>query len=162
MLKKSLFAIAVVALLASVASAGRIKVEGEWPNVCTYQEMCFPPLDIVMDIPYYCDLESQDPIKVTQQEDAIDHFAGCVTRVLRCNFALTLKASAALTSGIDGTATAKVNGADSVDLDPCSHDIEICVDITGLDIKDVSDVTGKNAGQADVKIGEVTLCVTPL
>lgn len=177
MLKKALFAIAVVGLLAVVASAGELKVHDwdtttatetitETRTIVTPVQEHLATLDIIMDIPYFVSLHPQDPIEVFQVKKEIHHWAGnSGWRDLCSNFALIIKVEADVecADGEEATIVVKSSGLDpapSAEVDPCCHKVKIFVDIPDLDIKCVSDKTGQNAGQDDVTIGVVRVCVT--
>jgi len=79
MLKKSLFAVAVVTLLAAMAPAGEIKIH-DWPMSYISQELTDIP--VLMDIGFWCFIADQDKLKIklvqTAQTEASKHnYEGC-------------------------------------------------------------------------------------
>jgi hypothetical protein len=94
MLKRSILAVAVVALLAVGVQAGEIKTH-DWP--CTFVALEITSIPVVMDIGYYVRIKDQDKLKIklVQDEQDIHKFKGCVDMVVESNFNLVLSASIA-------------------------------------------------------------------
>jgi hypothetical protein len=92
MLKRSLIAIAVVALLATVAPAGEIKLH-TWPCALIAQEITQIP--VKMDIGYWIRIKDQGSlsIKLAQLEGEIHKFKGCTDMKVETNFKVELSAS---------------------------------------------------------------------
>jgi hypothetical protein len=95
MLKKSLFAVAVVALLAAMAPAGEIKLV-DWPKAYVAQELTDIP--VLMDVGFWVYIKDQDKLKIklaqTSQSGAVKHtYEGTTDVAIQCNFDLKLSTS---------------------------------------------------------------------
>ena len=66
MLKKSLFAVALVALLAATVPAGEIKIH-DWPTTFVPQELTDIP--VVMDVGYWVFIDKQGDLKIKLQQN---------------------------------------------------------------------------------------------
>jgi len=151
MLKRSLLAVAVVALLAVGVQAGEIKTH-EWP--CTFVALEITSIPVVMDIGYYVRIKDQDKlrIKLVQDETDIHKFKGCVDMVVESNFNLVLSASINKTGAIAGDY--------SVSLDPTtankgSTTVKVCAELKNANL------TGQDAGTKDVQVATVKIKVKP-
>ena len=157
MLKRSLLAVAVVALLAVGVQAGEIKTH-EWP--CQFIALEITSIPVVMDIGYYVRIKDQDKLKIklVQDEQDIHKFRGCTTMTVESNFALVLEASISKTGAIDGTY--------AVDMDPAagtsinggtvtSSQVKVCATLTKAVL------TGQQAGTKDVQVATVKIKVKP-
>ena len=72
-MKKALFAVAAVALLAVAAQAGEIKYH-EWPCAPIPQEITTIP--VVMDVGYWVRIKDQDKLKITLKQDCHSRLLG--------------------------------------------------------------------------------------
>ncbi|RPJ32877.1 MAG: hypothetical protein EHM35_11095 [Planctomycetaceae bacterium] len=151
MLKRSILAVAVVALLAVGVQAGEIKTH-EWP--CTFVALEITSIPVVMDIGYYVRIKDQDKLKIklVQDEQDIHKFKGCVDMVVESNFNLVLSASISKTGAIDGDY--------AVSLDPSSANagsttVKVCATLTKANL------TGQAAGTKDVQVATVKIKVKP-
>ena len=89
-MKKALFAVAAVALLAVAAQAGEIKYH-EWPCAPIPQEITTIP--VVMDVGYWVRIKDQDKLKIKLKQDAIHDYSGCTTANVETNTCLTFSCS---------------------------------------------------------------------
>ncbi len=151
MLKRSLLAVAVVALLATGVQAGEIKTH-DWP--CTFVALEITSIPVVMDIGYFVKIKDQDKLKIklVQDEQDIHKFKGCTDMVVESNFNLVLSASISKTGAIDGDY--------SVSLDPStanagSTTVKVCATLTKAVL------TGQPAGTKDVQVATVKIKVKP-
>ncbi len=151
MLKRSILAVAVVALLAVGVQAGEIKTH-EWP--CQFVSLEITSIPVVMDIGYYVRIKDQDKLKIklVQDETDIHKFKGCVDMVVESNFNLVLSASISKTGAIAGDY--------SVSLDPSSANagsttVKVCATLTNAVL------TGQPAGTKDVQVATVKIKVKP-
>jgi len=151
MLKRSILAVAVVALLAVGVQAGEIKTH-DWP--CQFVALEITSIPVVMDIGYYIRIKDQDKlrIKLTQDELDIHKFTGCVDMVVETNFKATLSASISKTGAIAGdysvslsTSTAEVG----------STTVKVCATLTNANL------TGQLAGTTNVQVATVKIKVKP-
>jgi len=150
-MKKTLVAMAVVALLAVGVQAGEIKTH-DWP--CSFVSLEITSIPVVMDIGYYVRIKDQDKLKIklVQDEADIHKFKGCVDMVVESNFNLVLSASISKTGAIDGDY--------SVSLDPSSANkgsttVKVCATLTKANL------TGQEAGTKDVQVATVKIKVKP-
>ncbi len=151
MLKRSILAVAVVALLAVGVQAGEIKTH-DWP--CQFVSLEITSIPVVMDIGYYVRIKDQDKLKIklVQDETDIHKFKGCVDMVVESNFNLVLSASISKTGAIAGDY--------SVSLDPSSANagsttVKVCATLTNAVL------TGQPAGTKDVQVATVKIKVKP-
>lgn len=96
MLKKCIFAIAVVVLLAASVQAASYKKDGRWPS--TYLEVDICTIPVYMEIGYYVELDCEDKeIKLVQitcpEGKAFPCYLGCVELTGRANFPAIFGAS---------------------------------------------------------------------
>jgi len=151
MLKRSLIAVAVVALLAVGVQAGEIKTH-DWP--CQFVALEITSIPVVMDIGYYVRIKDQDKLKIKLVQDEVDihKFKGCTDMVVEANFNLVLSASI--------SATGAVAGDYSVSLDPSSLNapggtVHVCATLANAVL------TGQPAGTSDVQVATVKIKVKP-
>jgi len=152
MLKKSLFAVAMLAVVVP-AFAGQLKVHEPWPCAPIPQEVC--KIDVVMDVGYYINIVDQKAITVKQDStnsDPYHTYVGCKKTDVKANFSAQLLLSAASASAAGGTWSA--TATPSVVTPPLTN-VEICVKGTGVNI---DKLTG---GAKAVKVAEVTVKVLP-
>jgi hypothetical protein len=152
MLKKSLFAVAMLAVVMP-AFAGSVKIHEPWPCSLLPQEVA--KIDVVMDVGYYIQIVDQGPLEVfqdTTSNDPYHTYTGCKTTDVKTNFTAQLILSAA---GVGGSAGNWVPTASDLIISPPGENIEICV--TGTDVQ-IDKLTG---GAKDQKVAEITVKVLP-
>ena len=98
MVKKSIIAIALIGMLASVSFAqdtqasGQFKVDGKWPVTCTYTPVEICKIPIVMEIGMFIEIDSCSKKKIVMKQitcegnHAFPCYKGCTTIKVRCNF----------------------------------------------------------------------------
>jgi hypothetical protein len=152
MLKKSLFVVATVALLAAAAQAGEIKIH-DWPMTEPQpipQDVC--TIDVIMDIGYWIECVNQDDNLELIQRD-IHEYDGCLVIEMKSNFAAHLSASISATGAIPGDYS--VTKLDPADIPAGTTNVELCVKLANADI-------GAQAGGTDdVHVATVTISVVP-
>ena len=151
MLKRSVVAVAVAALLAAGVQAGEIKTHN-WPVQFVFLEITSIP--VVMDIGFYIRVKDQDKllIKLVQDDLNIHTFKGCVDMIIESNFDLVLSASISPTGAIAGDY--------SVSLDPStasagSTTVKVCATLMNANL------AGQPAGTKDVQVATVKIKVKP-
>jgi len=151
MLKRSVVAAAVAALLAAGVQAGEIKTHS-WPT--TFVPLEITSIPTVMDIGYYVRIKDQDKLRIKLVQDELDihKFKGCVDMVIESNFDLVLSASITKTGAVDGEY--------SVSLDPSianagSTTVKVCATLKNAVL------TGQPAGTKDVQVATVKIKVKP-
>jgi len=148
MLKRSILAVAVVALLATGVQAGEIKTHS-WP--CTFVALEITSIPVVMDIGYYVRIKDQDKLKIklVQDESDIHLFKGCTNMVVESNFALELSASISKTGAIAGDYSVSLSSSTA---GPGSATIEVCATLKNADLSNPANAPGKTVQVATVKI----------
>lgn len=155
MLKKSLFVVAAVTLLAVAAQAGEIKIHN-WPTSYIPQEVTEIP--VLMDVGYWVSIKDQDKLKIKLQQKNIHEYEGCTDIKVSCNFELTLSTSISPVkvdgnNVIDGKYSSSVSPADlGVGLEQTAT---VCAKILEANL---STVTG---GTKDVHVATVKVKVVP-
>jgi hypothetical protein len=152
MLKKSLFVVAALAMLAVTAQAGTIKVH-TWPTTFVAQELATIP--VYMDVGYYVEVKDQNKIGITLSQKTVKDFEGCTDISVENNFALTLTCSISQDGPVGGTFKCDFGGGvGSLDLEPGGNTVHVCAYLTGADVKNSSPT-------ANVKVANVKLFVVP-
>ena len=159
MLKKSLIAIAVLAVVAP-AFAGSVMVHDPWTYTKVYTPVPVATIDVIMDVGYYINIVDITPIKISQNGSVGNgnpyiNYKGCATTDVQTNFAATLSATVASKNTAVGDSSHY-----SVTLNPTSipvgtTPVQICV--TGVNL----DITALTGGAKDQKVAEVTISVLP-
>jgi len=156
MLKKSLFVVAAVTLLAVAAQAGEIKIHN-WPTNYIPQEVTEIP--VLMDVGYWVSIKDQDKLKIKLQQKSIQLYEGCTDIKLSCNFDLTV--SVDVVQYVDPVSGNKIDGKYSGSASPAdvSPGVEQTVSICAkLDEAKLQTVTG---GSKDVRVGTAKVKVVP-
>jgi hypothetical protein len=156
MLKKSLIAIAVLAL-ALPAVAGDLKVHKPWPTTYVAQEVT--TIDVVMEVGYYIHVKDQKSIKVSQDTSAKDPYKtykGCKTTDIISNFDAKVSGSVNAESAAGGSWSAKFNGGGSVTVPAGTTNVEICVYGSKVAIEKLTGEAGK-----EVKVATLHIKVVP-
>jgi hypothetical protein len=154
MLKKTLFAVAAVMLLAVMANAGEIKIH-DWPTAYIPQEVCDIP--VLMDFGYWINIKDQDKLKIKLDQISIRVYEGCTTINFDNNFDLTLSTSIA-GEGVLPDGTKYSSWADPADVDAgVGNSSQICAKI------EADKGLGATAlgGSKDVHVATVTVKVVP-
>jgi hypothetical protein len=153
-MKKALFAVAVVALLAVAAQAGEIKYH-EWPCAPIPQEITTIP--VVMDVGYWVKIKDQDKLKITLKQDSIHDYSGCTDAKVETNTCLKFSCSI---SKVQKDGSDVVPGDYSCSVSPANIDspggtITVCAKIAKADLSKVP------GGTKGVHVGNVTVKVVP-
>jgi hypothetical protein len=148
-MKKALFAIAVLAVVAGAAQAGEIKSHA-WPVTYVAQELA--TFKVLMDIGYWVKITDQGKtIKISQT--AINEYTGCNDTIeIKTNTALDLSVSIKSTGKVGGDFTASV---DPQKVDKGTHKLKICATLKKADLSPT------DGGSKNVHVADVTLSVKP-
>jgi hypothetical protein len=177
MLKRSLIAVAVVALLASGVQAGEIKAHC-WP--CSFVALEITSIPVTVDIGYYVQIRDQDKLKIKLKQDStnFNNFSGCLgqggktTMQVRTNFEMKLAASVSKASGIEGSFTVSLTdpssdasgggygGTAEITVAPGETFVPVCVKLAGND-KTLFSITGNKSPGTNVQIATVKITVKP-
>lgn len=156
MLKKSLFAVAVVALLAAAVPAGEIKLDN-WP--VTYVPQVITKIPVLLDVGFWVYIPDQDKLKiklaqVSQSGSTKHRYEGATNVQIRSNFDLKLSTTIAKVGtwagGLESSVTpdAVSAGTNTVSVRAVAKDVEL-------------NTGGFIGGTKDVQVATVSLRVTP-
>jgi hypothetical protein len=154
-MKKQLFAVAAVVLMAVVAQAGEIKFH-EWPTAPIPQEITTIP--VVMDIGFWVRIKDQNNLRIKLNQDAIHTYSGCTNAVVETNTCLTFSCSIARVNAPGGGAVVPGNYSCSVspaNIDAPGGTLTVCARITDADLSRVP------GGTKNVHVANVTVRVVP-
>jgi hypothetical protein len=149
MLKKSLFAVALVALLAATVPAGEIKIH-DWPTTFVPQELTDIP--VLMDVGYWVYIKDQHKLKIKLSQKSITEYEGCTDVKLECNFALKATCSISATGAVPGKYSCWVNNNE---LSSPGGIVQVCAGLKEAKL------VGTAGGQKDIHVATVTLKVAP-
>jgi hypothetical protein len=149
MLKKSLFVVAAVAMLAGAAQAGDLKIH-TWPTTFVPQEICTIP--VVMDIGYWVRIKDQGSLKIKLLQTSTLVYEGSTAMTVECNFPITLSSSISADGPVGGHFSC---GIDNPDVDPTGATVNVWAKLTNADLK------GATAGEKNVKVATVKIKVVP-
>jgi len=149
MLKKSLFAVALVALLAATVPAGEIKIH-DWPTTFVPQELTDIP--VVMDVGYWVFIDKQGDLKIKLQQKSITEYEGCTNVTMQCNFNLKASCSISATGAVPGSYSCWVNDNE---VNSPGGTVQVCAKL-----KDAK-LVGTAGGQKNIHVATVTLKVAP-
>jgi hypothetical protein len=149
MVKKSLFAVAAVALLAVAAQAGEIKIH-DWPCEFIAQEVTTIP--VVMDVGYWIKIKDQDKLKIKLAQKDIYMYEGCTDMKVECNLNITLSCSISATGAVPGKYSCSLNPAD---VDSPGGTVSVCAKLKDADLSKTP------GGSKNVHVATVTIKVLP-
>ena len=149
MLKKSLFVVAAVALLAVAAQAGEIKIHN-WPMTFIAQEVTDIP--VVMDVGYWVAIKDQDSLQIELVQQSIHTYQGSTDMTVECNFNITLSCSIAATGAISGSYGCGISPAD---IDAPGGVATVTATLTDANLG------GTPGGSQNVHVATVTIMVVP-
>jgi hypothetical protein len=149
MLKKSLFAIAAVALLTVAAQAGEIKIH-DWPCAFIAQEVTTIP--VVMDVGYWIKVKDQDKLKIKLTQKSIHEYTGCTNMVVETNVNITLSCSISATGAVPGKWSCSVSPAD---VDAPGGTVSVCATVKEADLSKTP------GGSKGVHVATVSIKVVP-
>ena len=151
MLKRSILAVAVVALLTVSVQAGEIKIH-EWPT--TFVSVEITSIPVVMDVGYWVKIKDQDKlrIKLVQDEQDIHKFKGCTNMTVENNFNVAFSVSISATGAVPGEYSASV---DPGTLPAGGGTVKVCATLIKADLS-------KTPGNSkDVQVATVKVKVKP-
>jgi len=153
-MKKALFAVAVVAVLAVAAQAGEIKYH-EWPTMLVPQEITTIP--VTMDVGYWVRIKDQGDLKIKLGQQSIHTYYGCTNMVVETNTCLTFSSSISKVTK-DGNAVVPGDYSSSLspaDIDAPGGTISVCAKLENADLSKVA------GGTKNVHVANVTIKVVP-
>jgi len=166
MLKKSLFAIALVGLLASVAMAGdEVIWRGEgcaWPWIHCYKPLDICKIPVYLKVGYYVKIDKCNGLKILMAPSGVD-YVGCTDFTISSNFNMVIGARVVVNSA--GTAI-KGAGDWSAYIDTGgvvrqragkTETHKICVKVKEPNMLAMSDPTAHN----EVRVGDAYITVKP-
>ena len=149
MLKKSLFAVAAVALLAVAAQAGEIKIHN-WPTTFVPQELTDIP--VVMDVGYWVSIKDQDKLQIKLTQKSIHTYEGCTDMTVQCNFNISLSCSISKTGAVPGDYGCSVS---PTAIDAGTTTATVCASLNKADLGSTA------GGTKNVHVATVTIKVVP-
>ena len=152
MLKKSLFVVAAVAMLAATAHAGEFKTHS-WPTTYVPQEVTDIP--VVMDVGYWVAIKDQDSLKIKLEQESVHKYSGCATMTIECNFDLTLSCSIAAVADAKVTGSLGVNITSDPNIYAPGGQATVCASLSNAVL------TGSTGGTTNVPVATVTIKVVP-
>jgi hypothetical protein len=152
MLKKSLFVVAAVAMLAATASAGEFKTHS-WPTTYVPQEVTDIP--VVMDVGYWVAIKDQDELKIKLEQESVHKYSGCATMNIECNFNLTLSCSISAAPNAPVTGDLGCSITSNPDIDAPGGSATVCASLSDAAL------TSSTGGMSDVHVANVTIKVVP-
>jgi len=149
-MKKALFAVAAVAVLAVAAQAGEIKIH-TWP--CTLTPLEITQIPVYLKVGYFVKIEKQDELKITLGQESIHTYTGCVTMTVKTNTPIQLSASIARTGPVPGDYSCSITGGGNL---PAlgSYPVEVCARVDNADL-------AAAAGNTTPEVARVTIKVVP-
>jgi hypothetical protein len=149
MVKKSLFAIAAVALLAVAAQAGEIKIH-DWPCAFIPQEITTIP--VTMDVGYWIKIKDQNKLKIKLQQKSIHEYEGCTDIKVETNVNITLSCSISATGAVPGKWSCSVSPAD---INAPGGTASVCAKVKDADLSKTA------GGSKNVHVATVSVKVVP-
>ena len=154
MIKKSLIAITVVALLAASVQAGEVKWHlwpGHQPPYVFDPQPIGDPIPVLMDIGYWAEILNQDA-EIELIQESIHEYRGCVDLEIETNFAAELGCIVTPTGAILGDYSCTVEP--SLILDGL-HLVNVCV------LLENADLGGMPGGTEGVHVANVQMTIIP-
>jgi hypothetical protein len=154
MLKRSLVAVAVVALLAMSVQAGEIKSH-EWP--CDYASLEIASIPVFMDIGWYIKIKDQDKLEIVlaQETGQINKFSGCTTMSIESNFNATFSCKATGNGQVPGDYSCSF--PDGATVNAGSSTLKVCARLVNANLA----ATLSPAGTKHVQVATVKISVKP-
>jgi len=149
-MKKALFAVAAVALLAVTAQAGTVKLHS-WP--CTFTPQAITQIPVVMDIGYWVQITNQDA-KIKLVQDTISSYSGCTTLHMKTNTKVAVSADIQSNGRVVGEYSVSVDSGSPVSKP--SGDVVVCAKLINADL------SGIDGGLKDQDVATVTIKVVPV
>ncbi len=148
-MKKVLFAVAAVALLAMTAQAGEIKIH-EWPCKFIPQEVTTIP--VVMDVGYWIKIKDQDKLKIKLSQKSIHEYEGCTDIKIETNVNIEVSVSVSATGAVPGKYSASI---DDANVDAPGGTRTVCVKLKDADLSKTA------GGSKNVHVATVSVKVVP-
>ena len=155
MLKKGLFVVAAIAMLAMTAQAGEIKLH-QWPCALVPQEITTIP--VLIDAGYYIYIKDQSKLKIdlVQTSTSIYNYEGSCTMQVKTNFNVAF-ATSVIPNGVVG-ADAWNSWTTPATLAPSSSYQNVVVTVQVINIH-LAELPG---GQNDIQVATVKVTVIPV
>ncbi len=149
-MKKALFAVAAVALLAVSVQAGEIKTHS-WP--CTFTPLDITTIPVVMDVGYWVSITNQSGLKITLSQMDLHWYQGCATMKMKTNTNLTVSATIEKSGAIPGNYSTWIEGTNTISMG--STDVVVCAKVENADL------SAQPGGTTGVNVATVTIWVVP-
>jgi hypothetical protein len=149
MLKKSLFVVALVAMLAVMAQAGEIKTH-QWPT--TYAAVPITEIPVVMDVGYWVKIKDQDKLKIKLNQDGIHDYSGCDDMKVQCNFNVILSCSISASGSVPGKYSCSIS---QPAIDAPGATVDVCATLKEADLSKTP------GGTNGIQVATVKISVIP-
>lgn len=156
MLKRTLFVVAAVAMLGSVALAGDVSFKSHgfsWTKVYTPLEVSGVSIPVKMDIGYWIKIKNEQNLEIKMEQDSIYKYSGCTTMTLDCNFNLTLSCEITSLGVVGGTYSCSVSPAD-IDAG-AGKTTQVCAELKNADLG------AQPGGTNNVHVANIKIFVIP-
>ena len=150
MLKKSLFAVAVVAMLAVMGQAGEIKTH-QWPTG-GYVPMEITEIPVVMDVGYWVKIKDQDKLKIKLNQNSIHEYEGCDDMKVECNFNVILSCSISANGNVPGKYSCSLS---ETAINSPGATIDVCAKLKDADLSKTP------GGTNGIQVATVVISVVP-
>jgi hypothetical protein len=148
-MKKALFAVAAVALLAGSVHAGEYKTHS-WP--CSYDKIHLCTIPVKMEVGYWVAVTNQDA-SITLSQTSIHVYHGCTTLKVSCNVTVNLSATITKTGDVPGDYSCTLNPTQVPAMEK-DFEVELCADVANADLSGV-------AGGTTATVSNIAIYVVP-
>jgi len=148
-MKKALFVVAAVAMLAVVAQAGEFKTH-TWP--CTPTPVQITTIPVKMDIGYWVNIPDQGDLSITMTQQTIHSYSGCTNMKVQTNSNLTLSCSITPVGNVGGDYSCSVNPS-TVGMGETT--VQVCASLVNANLMNVA------GGTTGLKVADVKVFVVP-
>ena len=149
MLKKGLFVVAAVAMLAMTAQAGEIKLH-QWPCTLVPQEITVIP--VYLNAGYYIYIKDQSNLKIdlSQVTGSIKNYTGSCTMVVKTNFNVAFSCEVTPVAGYSADSWTATPSPATLAPSAAEQNVVITLDVVNLNLAAVP--AGVNTLIANVKV----------
>jgi len=155
MLKKTLFVVAAVAMLGTVAQAGDVSFKSHgfsWTKVYTPLEIEGVSIPVKMDIGYWIKIPNEQNLEIKMGQDSIYKYSGCTTMQVQCNFNLKLSCEITSLGVVGGKYSCSVTPSD---IDSPGGSTSVCATLTDADLSD------QPGGSTNITVANIKIFVIP-
>jgi len=151
MLKKSLFVVALVAMLAVMAQAGEIKTHS-WPTG-GYVPLKITEIPVTMDVGYWVKIKDQDKLKIKLAQNSIHEYQGCDDMTVQCNFDVVLSCSISGNGNVPGKYSCSLS---QTEIYSPGATVDVCATLKEADL------SATPGGTNNIQVATVIINVVPM